>query len=726
MMRLSIAFSILLVGLSAWVEAAERPRIGLVLSGGGARGAAHVGVLKVIEELKVPIDVITGTSMGAIIGGLYASGMSAAEIEKALGEIDWHDVLHDDTNRSELTFRRKQEDQEFLVRSAVGFNDGEIDLPTGLLEGQKLLLVLKRLTLPVAGIGDFDELPIPFRAVATDISTGEAVVLGKGDLALAMRASASIPSVFSTVEMDGKLLVDGGVSDNLPVQVARDLGAEVLIVVDISTPLSSREQIVNALAVVDQLTTIMTRRNTERSLASLTERDILLVPDLGDITTTSFTRSMEAVPKGEAAARAQAARLAALGVSQADYLAWRRDHGRPAVQRAARLAFVRIDNDSRLSDEVVAAHLDLRPGAPLDLDHLQRAIGRLYGMDLFKSVTYTLVEEGGEAGVIVHVKEKPWGPNYLQGGLRFQGDWNSGSSFNVGASYTRTAINPLGGEFRAIVEVGESQRLFGEFYQPLSVRHPWFVNPFVEFHRFPIGFYQDGEEIASYHLSRIRLALEAGKELGNWGELRLGYRYAHGELDRRIGSPEYPEGRFHEGMLFVQLAVDTLDNLYFPTRGRRGELRYSWYDDALGGDDSFQQLSGFWTQAAGLGRNTLLLHGRFGYTFDDDAALYGLHFLGGFLNLSGFDRYELAGQHLLYGYLGFQRRLDEDSIVPIYLGGTLEAGNVWQRSEEIGDDWLLASSLYLGLDTYIGPLYLGFTLAEEGHNTAFLYLGAPF
>ena len=733
--RVRILFLVLLMtGLAGPLMASpdrgstDRPRIGLVLSGGGARGAAHVGVLKVIDELKIPIDVVTGTSMGAIIGGLYASGMSALEIEKALDEVDWSDVLKDDTIRTELSFRRKEQDKDFIRRSVVGVRDGTVKLPFGVLQGQKLLLLLKKLTRPVSGVGDFDRLAIPFRAVATDIVTGKAVVIGKGDLALAMRASASIPSIFSAVEMDGKLLVDGGVSNNLPVEVARDMGAELLIVVDISTPLYSREQIRSALSVADQLTTIMTRSNTERSIALLTDRDIFMVPELGDLGTGDFVQSMQAVPLGEQAARAVQERLATLAVDDGDWQAYlqRRQQLQNDAGEQPVLAFVHIDNDSGISDELLVARLGLREGEPLDLQKLREGIDRIYGMDLFQSVSYRLVEEEGEAGLVLEVREKSWGPGFLDMGLSFYGNFE-GNTLSLGAGYTRTAVNPLGGEYRLILRLGDNYSAFAEFYQPLSVEEPFFVNPKVEARRRVIGFYEENRKVAEYSFSQARVALEGGKELGNWGEVRVGYQYAYDDIEVDIGAPDLDEAQYREGKVFLQLAVDTADSPFFPTRGQFGRVRYQLYHEALGGDHDFQQVMGRWLGAYSRGRNVLLLHARAAYTFDSNAPIYGHQLLGGFLNLSGYDRYELSGQHLGYGFVGFHRRLNAfTSLVPIYLGGTLEAGNVWQSSGDFGRSWIASGSLFLGLDTFLGPLYLGVGIAENDHQNIFFHLGVPY
>ena len=735
---LKIAGSLLFILLVATASGAEpvsdRPRIGLVLSGGGARGAAHIGVLEVLEEARVPVDCIAGTSMGAIVGGLYASGMSAREIAKAIREIDWKDILDDDTSREKLSFRRKRDEDEFLLRSEIGLNQGAVQLPMGLIQGQKMLLELKALTRHAAGVRDFDRLAIPFRAVATDIATGREVVIGKGDLATALRASSSIPSVFAPVELDGRLLVDGGVSDNLPVKVARELCADVLIVVDVSTPLRSREEITDALAVADQLTNIMTRSNTERSLALLGKRDILMVPDLTHVNTVDFPRAGDAIPAGEREARRFMERLASLSLDEASWLAWKaRGKGRSIQKKEERrIAFVRIRNDSGLADEVLRRQLGIEAGDLLDMQKLEEGIARIYGTDLFQQVTYHLEPAREGAGLVVEARAKRWGPNYLDWSLGFYGDWQSGNGLNVGVGYTRTAVNPLGGEFRAILKVGESPEAFVEFYQPLGYEQPFFVNPQVEFVRKTVGFFQEGDEIARYDFKQLRFSLDLGKELGDWGEIRLGYQFAYDRFRLDIGDPvNLPNGSEHEGQLYLQLATDTFDNLYFPSRGHLSRLSYHLYRRQLGGDHDFEQLIGYWTSAHPMGRNVLLLHARgtYSYQYDEEAAraVYGRGDLGGFLNLSGYDRYELSGPYLAFGYVGLLRRLNEKfATVPIYLGATLEAGNTWEYAEDFGNDWVMAGSLFLGFDTFLGPLYLGMGMAENDHQTAFVYLGAPF
>lgn len=723
---LSLSFAQIWAGTATDEGSAdERPKIGLVLSGGGARGAAHVGVLQVLEQMQIPVDYIAGTSMGAIIGGLYASGLTAAEVETALSDIDWDDVLIDSPARNRLSYRHKREDDDFLIASRMGFNRGEVQLPAGLLQGQKLLLLLRTLTLPVSEIHDFDQLNIPFRAVATDISTGQQVILKQGDLATSMRASASIPSAFSPVELNNMLLVDGGVSDNLPVQVVRDMGADIVIAVDISTPLSEKHQLTNVLSIADQLTGILTRNNTEKSLALLGAEDVLIIPNLGDIGTASFKRSAEAIEPGRIAAEAQADELARLSISEMNYGAYVMHQQKPSPE-APVIDFIRINNQSRLSDEVISARLDVKLGAPLDSAKLDEDIASLYGLDLFKSVNYSVIEENGVTGLQLNVIEKPWGPNYLQAGSQFHVEWQGTDGISLGASYTRTAMNSLAGEWRSIIEIGERTRFFTEFYQPLDKQLAYFINPIFEFSRYSLGVYGEGEQLAEYLKQETTISLEAGKTLADWGEIRVGLRRGAGDMEREVGSPVLTEGDFETGSLFVRLGLDTLDSRYFPNNGNMARVQVTAFSESLGGDTSFEQFSAGWTHARSWGKNVLVGSVRINTTLDDAAPDYARFTLGGFLNLSGFDRDELSGQHTAYMGASILHKLNDFSIMPVYAGATLEAGNAWEHGADFGKHLLFGGSLFLGVDTFIGPIYIGYAAAEHDHSTAFVYLGSPF
>jgi NTE family protein len=703
-----------------------------VLSGGGARGAAHIGVIKVLEELKVPIDCITGTSMGSIVGGLYASGLTVEEIEEALTSIDWSDAFKDRIPREDRSFRRKKDDETYLVKQRMGLSDDlQFKFPTGFIQGQKIDLILKRLTVPVSDISNFDDFKIPYQAVATDIVTGDAVVLDSGDLALAMRASMSVPTVFAAIEIDGRLLVDGGVSNNLPVDVARDMGADRVIAVDISTPLLTRQELNSAVAISEQLTGFLTRRNTEAQIASLTEKDIFIVPDLGDITSGSFERAKETVPRGYRAAEAKKKELLRLALPQNEYekfLASRTTGKVISKTEPPVIEFIRLDNQSRLSDEMFLARLKNLEGQPFDVTRLEKAIGTVYGLELFQNIRYDLVEEDGQTGIIVYVEERSWGPNYLQPGIVMSGDPDGDSSYNIALAYTRTAINRLAGEWRTAVQIGESPLIFTEIYQPLDMNSRYFVHPAILFRRHNVNIFSAaGDNLAEYRVTEYGLNLAAGRNFGNWGEIRTGIRRLQGDAEVKVGRADLPSYDFDRGEFYLRLSSDELDNRNFPRNGNYGFVEYVASRQTLGADTSFDQLLIDMSGAKSWGRNTVQAGGRYFSTFEGFAPVQNRFELGGLFNLSGFKEDELSGLQVGLLRVGYMRRIGDFNLMPMYLGGTLEGGNVWEDRDAMDlDELILGASIYLGLDTFLGPIYFAYGQAEHSNNSFYFYLGKIF
>jgi len=705
-----------------------RPRVGLALSGGGARGAAHVGVLRVLEELRIPVDYIAGTSMGSIIAGLYASGMTLDEIEHALVTIGWEHIFDDDPPREERSFRRKRDDDLYLVKAKPGFRDGELKLPAGLVQGQKFDLVLRELTLPVAGVHDFDRLTIPFRAVASDIGTGKQVVLDSGDLAKAMRASMAVPGAFAPAHIDGRVLVDGGITNNLPVNVVRDMGADIVIAVDISTPLSSPDEVHNVLEITAQLTSIMTRTNTEQQIASLRQRDILIIPDLADITSADFQKAGEAILAGKAAAEAQRPELARLSLSEPAFQAHLAARTPPRHELPI-IHFVEIENDSNLADQVLRERLHQTPGEPLDRVQLEKDISRIYGLELFQTIDYRLVERDGKTGVVVDARARSWGPDYLQFGLALSSDVDGDSTYNIGVAYLATAINDLGGEVRLGAQLGQDPVISADWYQPLDFDSRYFFEPQVALgaNTFTLFTENGKDKIAEYRVKQVRVVLAAGRELSEYGEARVGYRWGTGDVDLHVGSPLMPEGSFNSGSVFGRLAVDRLDNSFFPSTGYKGAIEYELFRDGLGSDENVDQFKVNLSKFDTFGAHTFGLAGGFNTTIDGSSEVQNLFQLGGFLHLSGFNNDALSGQHsaLLSGV--YYKRFERIKFLPWYIGGSLELGNVWEDRSDISVDSAIASgSVFLGADTPIGPFYMGYGHAEGGNSSLFLFLGKAF
>ena len=714
-------------------ESYQRPSIGLALSGGGARGSAHLGVLRVLEELNIPVDYIAGTSMGSIIGGLYASGMSVDEIEQALVDIKWEDIFSDLQPREERRFRRKIDDYLYLVRHRIGIDDekGKVNLAPALIQGQKFDLVLRRYLLPVSGVQDFDDLRIPFRAVATDIVTGRAAVLDSGDLPTAIRASMAVPAVFAPVKMNDKLLVDGGIAMNLPVSVVREMGADIVIAVDISTPGLKREEIQSALDMLNQLSALLTRRDTDIQIASLTSRDVLIVPELGDkVTSADFKpkKLLEGVAIGEAGARAHVTELRRLSTAPNRYVIYRKSIA-PPRREVPTISYVRVENESRLSDEVITSRVNVKPGEPLDLDKLEEDIGRIYGQDNFESVRYRVEERNGETGVVISARQKSWGTSALQLGLELSSTSTGDSFFNIGTALTILPMNSLNGEWRTFAQIGEEPLIFTEFYQPLDPHETWYVNAGAGWISRKVRIY-DGlnasAALADYEVDQTGLRLAGGRNLGNWGRISLAYQRYIGEANLTSGTVGLDNIDFDTGELELRLSVDTLDNVAFPSRGWRGFAYGRMSRTALGADSDFEQYGFSAMRAGSSGRHLFNVLAYYEGTPNDDAPLQNLFTLGGFARLSGFSEDQFAGQHA--GLLRGAYMYDLDTgFVDTYVGATAEFGGVWQDRDDISyDNSIFAGSLFLGVDTVIGPVFLGYGHGEGGNNGIYLFLGKPW
>ena len=713
-----------------------RPRVGLVLGGGGARGIAHVGVLKMLQELRVPVDCVAGTSMGSIIGGLYAAGMTPEEMTETVQRIDWPAAFTDGPPRADLPFRTKQEQRVLLTNNGVGIKDGQVQLPQGLLQGQNLLLLLQELSLPAAKIRDFDQLRVPYRAVATDLATGAPVVLKSGDLAMAMRASMSIPSALVPVELDGKLLVDGGVSDNIPVDVVREFcRPDVIIAVDVGAPLAPASELNSLLSITGQLTTILTVRNAQQQIKTLGRRDILITPDLRDLSSLAFARSREAVTIGYAAAEGKRGELSRLSVSPAAYQAHLA--GRPELPENHQpvIGFIRIKNTTRLSDQVIEKQLHVKPGEPLDPEELNRNLNIIYGMGDFQQVTYSLVEEDGKTGLVVEATQQHIGTNTLNFGLFLGANMKGDSLFNLSVAYTMAQLNSLGGQWRTFVQIGGNTKLETDFYQPLDAAQEYFINPYLSYQRYNLDLFNDSsEDNASFRIYRANIGLELGRNLEHWGRLSLGLRYGTGKNDLRFGQIStnentINEGSFDDGGYSIRWAADTLDNLNFPTSGYYGNLVF--YDSltALGASNDFSTLSLNAAKPYTWGKQTLIPRVILSGRLSGDLGVQDLFLLGGFLNLSGYQAGQISGQYAALGQLIYMYRLDNASAaftIPLYAGGSLEVGGAWNDLDDITLDSLIpAGSLFLGADTPLGPLYLAGGLAK-GDASLYLMLGRLF
>ena len=488
-----------------------RPKVGLVLSGGGAKGMAHVGVLRVLEELKVPVDIVVGTSAGSAVGALYASGMEVQEIEERFIEMDWVSSFRDDPGRAYKPVRRKRQDWRYPVSPGIGVRMDGLHLGGGIIAGQNLGFILNELTRDAALVEDFDELAIPFRAVATDLETGEEVVIGSGNLSEAIRASMSIPGVYAPVTLNGRLLVDGGVANNLPVSVAHELGADIVIAVDITDPLLEREDIREAFSVVGQLTTMMTRQNTERQLKLLDDQDILMRPDLQGLSSADFYEAPALFELGASSARGHAGELRHLSVSDDE---WDRFRGRLKAHsfNPGVITDIRIDDRSRLAGDFLRERIRQQTGEPLDVDALEEDLKRIYGLGYYETVSYSLVPtDGPGTDLVIRVREKSWGPNYLSFGLNYEDNFENDTRFNVATSLRMTGLNALGGEWTTGLQLGTQPRVRTEWFQPLDYGFERFLTLGGAYSRESLSAFDgEGERITEVDITNRQVDLALG------------------------------------------------------------------------------------------------------------------------------------------------------------------------------------------------------------------------
>lgn len=705
-----------------------RPSIGLALGGGGARGVAHISVLRKLEELRVPVDCIAGTSIGSLVGGLYASGKSVDELEALVAGMDWKQLFDDTLDRREQSFRRKQDDREGLATIGLGLRDGGMHVAPGMLQGQRILALFEKETLPVSAIDDFDRLPIPYRATGTDLNTGEAVVLDHGSLAMAMRASMSLPGIFQPVEIDGRVLIDGGLASQVPVEIVRAMGADIVIAIDVGTPLAVHDTNASALAVVSQLSTMLTTRNAAQSLATLGADDLLIVPELGnEVATGDFGKAADALRIGAAAAEQAHGRLATLGIGQPAYAAHlaTRQERRPGL---ALVEFVRFENDTLYADDVLLRDSASWIGRPLDTDAVEDELLRAYSLGTLSSVTYEVAREDGRTGLVVRAREKPHGPNYLQVGLRSGSDFSGNHSSNLRVAMLFSPVSPYGAEARVIADVGTEPGLKAEYFRPFDARGRNLAYGSIGFTSPNIHLHDDnGDKLATYNIRTWGGELMLAHEFGNHLALSLGLRRSHSRGDVEVGSRLLPDFESDTGAWMVGATLDRLDSLFFPRSGYYAALRYTSATTGLGSDTPFRQAGADATFAHAHGRHAVQFGSAYHSTIEGVLPLNERYRLGGRGRLSGFHYNELTGQHYAMVLAGYSYQLAEVFSRSASVGVMLEYGNAWElRSMMSFDDGILNGSVYLGFDSWLGPLLLGYGLREGGHGAAFLELGKPF
>ncbi len=708
-----------------------RPRVALVLSGGGARGLAHVGVLQVLEQLRVPVDCVVGTSMGALVGGTYAAGVGPTAMREVLETTDINALFVDQPPRSQIPQRVKRDDYRPLFDITLGFNGGKVQLPYGASAGYKVELFLRELVGPGASVAytHFDDLPTPYRAVATDLETGEMKVFDEGDLPFVMRASMSLPAVLAPIGIDGRAYVDGGLVRNLPVDVGRSLCGDVIIAVNLGTPLKRIEEVSSVVGIAGQSMNLLTEQNVQRSLAELTEADILIEPDLKGFSSTDFSATAVIVERGLEAARRRFEQLSDLGLDEAAYAQWlaeRESRRRPEP----RIARIEIRENERFGANAIERDLGVEPSDDFSYVELHRDLVRLYGRGDFSYLGYSVVDGADGATILIDAEAKPWGPGYLKFGLDLVTDFDSPTHGNLAASYRRTWANSLGAEWRVDAQIGYNSLIATEFLQPLQVRDGAFVAPYAMAQRTYIQLYEEEIRLGQLRSSTAAVGLDFGLT-GTTGELRVGPYLKGVRSHAEVGAltPGVPTEELTLVGIKVTALVDLLDSVTFPSAGWFAAVSTRVTDRDWESDQEYQLARAKLRGVKSFGKHTFAVLAEWGEEISGEMPSNELFELGGPSRISGLFLDQLTGTRYNLGVITYYRRYgDMPSQLGrgLYAGFSAEAGRINDPLMREPWEWISAGSIFWGADTILGALYIGYGYSSTGQGSTYLTIGQRF
>lgn len=712
-----------------------RPKVALVLSGGGARGFSHVGVIRELERLGVKIDIVAGTSMGAMVGGGYASGYSVEQMQDIILSVDWKEMFALRPDRDEINWRRRQDDFKGLGTQEIGLSKKGVLFPDSVVPAQHLEIFLRSITRHVSSVTDLSKLSIPFAAIATDLDTGEAVVMQKDvTLADAMRSSMSVPGAFSPFPYKNHVLVDGGLAQNLPVEQAKAMGADIIIAVNAGTPLGKSKDIHSVAGVMGQMIGILTERNVDHSKSLLTEKDILITTDLTGFNAGDFQKAEAIIEAGEKSAQKYEPQLKRLAVSQKTFEQWNLAR-QSAVQppQARQVASVQVQGLEVVNPKSVIKSADLDLTKPITEDQIAQASAKIWATDDFTLVPYTF-ESGpnGTQTLVWRPQEKPWGYNTIRVGGKISTDFNQEHTFDFLVAHTMGWLNSWGGEWRNEAQIGKDSYFSTSFYQPLGAASPLFLMPEIRYESQRYDWYNGSSHaVATLKNKTLEGSLSLGLELGKASVFKAGVGYVSAQSKVSVGEiPGYNSMDDEASFVEISWQYDTLDNVNFPTQGFYLDARARRYDQMENSADP--EVSDFFVETIfpwdwGDGWVSIL-SGKAG-----SSTIPGRYPLGGLFNMSGAYYGRYSGSDMVLGRLQLSKRLQHTDVFgfPIYVGAGFEMGRVQEdvlptylSDKDLGV-WKKAVSAYVAADSIFGPLYLAVGQTSDNDSAVYFFWGRP-
>lgn len=702
----------------------NRPKIGVALEGGGAMGLAHIGVLRWFEEHHIPVDYVAGTSMGGLVGGFYATGMSPEEMQELIEGLDWREILGDRTPYADLSYRRKQDQRAYPNSLIFGLRHG-LSAPAGLIAGHQIGLLIDRVTLPYYGISSFDDMPVPFRCVATDLVSGQSHVFKDGPLGIALRSTMSIPGAFSPVREGKAVYVDGGLLDNLPTDVVRKMGAEIVIAVHLEPAPVEANDIRSVFSVLNYSVSAVVAENEMRSLELA---DSIISVPLGEFTSVDYAESEPIMQRGYDAAKTKARMLEAFALNDADWRAYLQARkGRERTELPVP-QFVKVEGTSEREAVDVARYLKGFSDKPIEPQKLDRALTRLTGVGRFDSASYWLTEQDGKAGLLVRVVEKNDAPPMFQTAFEVDGSQAGNVDFTMGTRFTFMDVAGYRSEWRTDLVLGNTYGIQTELYRPFWAESRWFFAPHADASDTRFQIYAKNDPLADYRIYRINIGGDLGYSFGRFSELRVGYDLGSLNTKLRLGTPEIPSVEGRVGQSHLHYLLDHTDDPVIPRRGFSAESNFQWFDQSPGAASSFpamEQKLGFFQPLTGT--VSFFAEGEGGSTFGTKSTGIPQFFLGGPLRLSAYGLNEFQGNQYYLFRAGFVHDL---LTLPPFVGKKVYAVGAYEIGKMYGvtADSNLPNDVAAGFlaETAVGPFFIGGSVGDSGHRKWFFQLGRVF
>lgn len=701
-----------------------RPKIGVALEGGGALGLAHIGVLQWFEDHHIPIDYIAGTSMGGLVGGLYATGKSPEQLRELVERQDWDIIIGGRTQYQDLSFRRKEDLRAYPNSLVVGLKNG-LSLPAGLNAGQEISLLIDRETLPYSRLASFDQLPIPFRCVATDLVSGKEVVFSNGSLARAMRASMSIPGLFSPVRDGDKVYVDGGLLGNLPTDVVRKMGADVVIAVHLETVPAKPEDIQSLFSVLGHSVDVVIRENEIRGLSGA---DLVVNVDLRDFTSLDYPKARTIMQRGEAAAQSKARILAPYFLDDTQwqsYLRVRADRIQSAVPVPQ---FVRVEGAPSEGRKQLERSLQGLVGKPVDPRSLDRVLNRLTGTGRYDTAGYHIAQENGRPGIVVTVRQKNDAPPTLQFGFEMDGSESDNVNFTLASRLTFMDVAGYRSEWRTDVLFGNTYGVASELYRPFTASSRFFFAPHADAADTAFYIYRKSDPLADYRISRANIGADLGYALSRYAEVRLGYEVGFLDARLRLGTPQFSPVEGRTGDFKFHFLMDRTDDPVIPRRGFGAETTFRWFESSPGASQQFPAMQLNLRYFQPITRPaSLFVTAEGGSTFGYQGTGIPQFFLGGPLRLSAYGTNELYGNQYYAFRMGY---LHQIASLPPFLGKNVYAVGNYEFGKMYGfaNQSKFPNDFAAGViaQTAFGPFFIGGSIGDSGHQKWFFQLGRVF